>query len=97
MSDFWLGFRKDPNSASRYERLKAARRKGSHTPDQWEALRTICGNRCVRCGGKDHIQPIYQGGSDAIENIQPLCPPCNSSKGPEAIDHRPADWRRRLR
>lgn len=92
------------NAASRSQRLTAARAKGSHTKQEWMALLEIFG-QCVRCGAtdgnlvKDHIEPIYQGGSDAIENLQPLCLSCNSSKGPEAVDHRHnvyQDWRERL-
>ena len=82
----------------RSQRLAAARQIATHTPAEWERLKDLCGNVCVRCGFdgplvKDHIQPIYQGGSDGIDNLQPLCRPCNSSKGPEAIDHRPNGWR----
>lgn len=81
----------------RSERLAAARKLATHTAAEWERMKELCGNTCVRCGAdgqlvKDHIKPIYQGGSDGIENLQPLCKPCNSSKGPEATDHRPSDW-----
>jgi len=81
----------------RSERLAAARAIATHTAGEWEHLKAICGYHCVRCGAdetlvKDHIKPIYQGGSDGIDNIQPLCRSCNSSKGPEANDHRPKGW-----
>ncbi len=85
----------------RSERLAAARKIASHSARDWEVLKEICGNICVRCGTdgalvKDHIKPIYQGGSDGIDNIQPLCKTCNSSKGPEATDHRPNGWQNAL-
>lgn len=85
---------------SRARRLAEGRAKGRHSKAQWAAMLTICGGRCARCGGadavKDHIEPLYQGGSDAIENLQPLCMSCNSAKGPEVKDYRPPDWRERL-
>lgn len=91
----------DEHARTRGQRLSEARQKASHSSDEWLALIAICGARCVRCGTdgklvKDHIKPIYQGGSDGIENLQPLCVRCNSSKGPEAIDHRPNGWQERL-
>lgn len=77
----------------RSERLAEARKKGTHTEAQWKEMVEFFGSRCVRCGVegpviRDHITPIYQGGSDGIENIQPTCKKCNSSKGPEAVDYR---------
>lgn len=86
----------------RSQRLAEARRKGRHTDAQWQALNAFCGRHCVACGAtenivKDHIVPIYQGGSDGIENLQPLCHRCNSSKGPSNQDLRPANWRECLR
>jgi uncharacterized protein YdaU (DUF1376 family) len=95
---------------TRSERLAAARRLATHTADEWDALVDVLGRQCVRCqtpaaalhGGrltKDHIQPIYQGGSDGIENLQPLCRNCNASKGAENRDLRAAiraDWREAL-
>jgi len=81
---------------TRSQRLKNARLKGKHTKEEWETLKSLF-SCCPRCGGdgepvKDHIIPIYKGGSDGIDNLQPLCKQCNSQKGPETIDYRPKDW-----
>ena len=76
----------------RRQRMAAARAKGTHTPAEWIALKNEFQCRCVRCGDgtmrldKDHIVPVYKGGSDSIDNIQPLCARCNASKGPETTD-----------
>ena len=82
------------NAQLRATRMAEARSKATHTAEQWTKMVSLCGGACVRCGTtgavvKDHIRPIYQGGSDGIENLQPLCSSCNSSKGIEASDHRP--------
>jgi 5-methylcytosine-specific restriction endonuclease McrA len=69
---------------------------GSFTTAEWRALLNKY-ERCPRClrrwedilplpGRKtvvtrDHIVPISRGGSNSIENIQPLCYACNSKKG----------------
>lgn len=86
----------------RSKRLAAGRQLGRHTVEQWKQLVEFCGRRCVCCGVddylvRDHILPLYLGGSDGIENIQPLCWECNSRKGPDSTDHRPEDWREALR
>ncbi|MET4289232.1 uncharacterized protein YdaU (DUF1376 family) [Bradyrhizobium sp. LA8.1] len=82
---------------SRSQRLAAARAIATHTKEQWSALLDFCGRNCVKCGSegemvKDHIKPIYQGGSDGIENLQPLCRSCNSAKGPDVTDYRQDGW-----
>jgi 5-methylcytosine-specific restriction endonuclease McrA len=75
-----------PPYKRRRRRLYAARDLGTHTNEQWVAKRDAVG-RCAICGAsdralqKDHIVPISRGGSEAIDNIQPLCGPCNASKG----------------
>lgn len=80
------------NKIKRARRLVAARKKGTHTKEQWEAIKAEFYGRCVRCGlrgyhlDRDHIIPLYQGGSDGIDNIQPLCAWCNASKGPESFN-----------
>jgi len=84
------------NETSRSQRMSLARKKGRHTAREWNDMKDFFGNTCVKCNGdshmkgvvKNHIIPIYQGGSDGISNIQPLCSKCNASKGSEDIDHR---------
>lgn len=89
------------NAGIRAERMRNARAQGTHTRDDWLALVAFCGGKCVMCGNsghldRDHIKPVYQGGSDSIENIQPLCAACNAGKGADSTDRRPDGWREAL-
>ena len=43
--------------------------------------------KCVHCGSNqgltiDHIKPVLHGGGNEADNLQTLCKPCNSRKGP---------------
>ncbi len=64
------------------------------TPDEWNAVLEFYGHRCLCCGRDDvkltidHVLPIFLGGAHTVENVQPLCGPCNSSKGHKHIDYR---------
>lgn len=67
----------------RYAREKGA--EGSHTLKEWQELKKKFNYKCAICGEKklltkDHIKPLSKGGTDYIENIQPLCRNCNSKK-----------------
>ena len=61
---------------------------GSHTFGEWENLKAQYNWTCPCCGGKepdikltlDHVIPLSKGGSNNIENIQPLCKSCNCKK-----------------
>jgi len=62
--------------------------------DKWLDLCKKYNNKCLRCGKssdnltQDHIVPLSKGGRHIIENIQPLCFSCNSSKNAKIIDYR---------
>jgi len=93
--------RQERNADLRKRRLADAKKVGTHTPQEWTALLAACGGKCVKCDSadsieKDHIKPIYQGGSDGIENLQPLCRSCNAGKGPDNTDYRPDNWEGRF-
>lgn len=83
--------RKRFNNARYMARRKNA--EGSHTYEEWLKLKKKYNYKCVSCGSKepfvgqkteflteDHIQPLTKGGSDYIDNIQPMCFSCNCKK-----------------
>lgn len=79
-------------------RLRHARKmnaEGNHTLADWEILKAQYNWTCPCCGRRepdiqlslDHIIPLIKGGSNNIENIQPLCRLCNSIKGTNIIKY----------
>jgi len=78
--------------ANRYAREKGA--VGSHTLLQWQMLKLSYCYKCAICGEKkpltkDHKIPLSKGGSNNIDNIQPLCRNCNSKKNVKLIYENP--------
>jgi len=82
-----------------YTNTRRARKleaEGSHTDEEWQELKASYGFKCLRCGAqepnvkltRDHVIPLTQGGSDSIDNVQPLCARCNSKKNNKHIDYR---------
>lgn len=69
---------------------------GSHTDKEWQELKAFYKCKCLCCGRqepqitltRDHVIPITQGGTDSIDNIQPLCARCNSKKSTKHKDYR---------
>jgi len=74
-------------------RARKIQAEGSHTFGEWELLKIQYGYICPACGKpepkikltEDHIIPLSKGGSDYIENIQPLCISCNVRKHTKTI------------
>lgn len=69
---------------------------GSFTSREWKKLCKRYNYTCLCCGRRepeikltvDHVVPLSAGGTNSIENIQPLCQSCNSSKHRRTIDYR---------
>lgn len=68
---------------------------GSHTLGEWEHLKAQYNWTCPCCGRRepeislteDHVIPLSRGGSNNIENIQPLCKECNCAKATKIIKY----------
>lgn len=74
----------------RRARLREA--EGQFTVEEWLTLCRKYNYQCLNCGvaeqTADHVIPLSKGGSNTIDNIQPLCKSCNSKKGVQFTDYR---------
>jgi 5-methylcytosine-specific restriction endonuclease McrA len=69
---------------------------GSYTDKEWQSLKAFYDYKCLCCGKRepeirltrDHVIPLTKGGTDSIDNVQPLCARCNSKKNNKHIDYR---------
>jgi 5-methylcytosine-specific restriction endonuclease McrA len=96
-----------PVAQGRLTAMSAARELGRHTGAEWNALVRTSPRKCPYCGvplnlfnrTKDHKVPVARGGSDAIDNLEPICWECNASKGDRTHEEfvytgpRPRDFR----
>lgn len=75
---------------------RRARKKsgGVFTAKEWKSLIEQYNHTCLCCKRSnvkltpDHIKPLALGGSNNIDNIQPLCLECNVKKGVTEVDYR---------
>lgn len=84
----WKGGYQNKLWHNRQRRIKRMGNGGFHSQGEWENLKAQYNWTCLHCNKQepiitlsvDHIIPLSKGGSDNIENIQPLCRSCNSKK-----------------
>lgn len=73
---------------SRAELMRAAQIIATHTPDEWHKKVRESTKICRYCDAalnhfnmvKDHMIAVEAGGSDGIDNVQPICWECNIEK-----------------
>lgn len=91
-------YKANPDKVVAYRHARRAREQagGTFTAAEWQALKVFYDFTCLRCGAQepeikltpDHVKPLVGGGSNAIDNIQPLCGSCNNRKSTKEIDYR---------
>lgn len=68
-----------------------------HSKQDRDSVLAKYGNRCLHCRAMppevrivlDHVVPLARGGTNTVDNLQPLCEECNTKKGPTTADFRP--------
>ncbi len=83
---------------------KPKRQRQQYLDEFWNLYVQACGGRCCACGGegkleRGHIGRHADGGPDDIENLIPICRPCNgkyNKTGTTPSDGRPPDWKDRF-
>lgn len=80
----------------RRRRMRVKEAGGKYTVAQWRELCAKYNHCCLCCGEKkdlspDHIVPLSRGGTNSIDNIQPLCSICNIRKFTKTTDYRPKE------
>ena len=92
----WVQANPEARAAHKHRRrTRKTKAGGSYTAAEFKAIVRHYGGKCLCCGrtdvklAADHVVPVAKGGSSNIDNIQPLCKSCNSSKGTQTIDYRP--------
>lgn len=75
---------------------RAAQRSEDSRKVTMAEMRRIQAMPCVACGSRegiqvDHVVPLARGGAHRLGNLQPLCRPCNLSKGAKLM----SEWRYR--
>lgn len=93
----WSRRNPDKVKAQDNARRAAKRSGGRFTAEEWAALKQRYDYHCLRCGQRepviklsaDHVIPLSKGGMNTIDNIQPLCKPCNTAKHTDDTDYRP--------
>lgn len=88
--------RKHPERIRVFNAVYASRRTkagGKFTEAEWLSLCKKYDHRCLCCNLRkkltpDHVVPVSKGGTSNIDNIQPLCQLCNSTKNNKTIDYR---------
>lgn len=87
------------NAATHRRRSNLNNAEGNYTAQEWRDLKAKYDHRCLMCGRQepdvkltvDHIVPPAKGGTNSIDNIQPLCKSCNSKKHQGIVDLRKQD------
>lgn len=91
VNNSYLSYQKRLENEDSKERIEACRY--TSRDDVKSKVFELHGKICLRCGSidnitLDHINPVHKGGENSIENLQPLCNRCNSSKGIKVKDYR---------
>lgn len=104
--EYYLSHKDESNARRTNERARSRNISGVINVSDWIMMLNVSEFKCLACEDEcqenthlspDHVISFYDGGTNYIGNIQPLCLYCQLRKGRRSVDFRTEEFNKRIK